>query len=205
MPISAACGPSPRVRGTGSGRICGSGCRPVHPRVCGEQAVHRGRCEGPRPVHPRVCGEQSCLASWLPAWSAVHPRVCGEQNGQLIDYRHATRSIPACAGNSRAGRGFGGRLCGPSPRVRGTGISGSGKCCCDLGPSPRVRGTATRRAYSQASLRSIPACAGNRTWLRMATAQSSVHPRVCGEQYQCASQYKHHIRSIPACAGNRIR
>ena len=96
-----------------------------------------------------------------------------------------------------------------------------------LGPgsSPRVRGTEIRHHEKRPGVRFIPACAGNSARTTGDQAQSTVHPRVCGEQRHerlpdgfdfgssprvrgtdCCRDFRDIIeRFIPACAcaGNR--
>ena len=93
-------------------------CRPVHPRVCGEQASSAPHCLALNGSSPRVRGTVDLGKSWtldsrfIPACAgnrpsvdakvisaSVHPRVCGEQ---------ATRQLSAYGAS------------GSSPRVRGT-------------------------------------------------------------------------------------
>ncbi len=93
---------------------------------------------------------------------------------------------------------------------------------CALGSSPRVRGTVRGFRYCIGLCRFIPACAGNRAWHYRHTPVSTVHPRVCGEQFvehhvtRCSSGSSPRVRGtdrlhnsalplsrfIPACAGN---
>ena len=100
---------------------------PVHPRVCGEQEPphpRRGEIHGPS---PRVRGTDDPARSVMLGAGGPSPRVRGTAGGGRTD-PVSTRSIPACAGNSRGClRGcLGG--CGPSPRVRGTGQVFTGFC-----------------------------------------------------------------------------
>ena len=192
------------MRGTPSLRFVVSPARPVHPRVCGE---HPGKVKaqgvksrsipacagntvlqcltptlGPGPS-PRVRGTRSVSAVISPA-TAVHPRVCGEHDAAIDARLLRVRSIPACAGNTIVPRTRGGRLSGPSPRVRGTPET------CVLRISafsvhPRVCGEhELPSAMATLQQRSIPACAGN-----------TRHVPMPGLSDQ---------RSIPACAGNTL-
>ena len=91
-----------------------------------------------------------------------HPRVCGEQVRSVTRPWLGSRAIPACAGN-RLDPDTGALTCtGPSPRVRGTGISTHGTGSGAPG-HPRVCG---EQVYALAAAkllgRAIPACAGNR-------------------------------------------
>ena len=132
---------------------------PVHPRLCGEQFVDRGRhlwTGGSSPpmrgtvLKPRLAGAKH---RFIPAyagnsiqqtralfWTPVHPRLCGEQTTPLLAELDAT---------------------GSSPPMRGTGI----------------------RFWSVASCwRFIPAYAGNSAAGSGSAGLPSVHPRLCGEQ-----------------------
>ena len=91
-------GSSPRVRGTV--KRVGESCkkRRFIPACAGnrEPSWHERLC---RPVHPRVCGEQ-----WRLALEELHdygssPRVRGTGKIEQPE-RTQTRFIPACAGNS---------------------------------------------------------------------------------------------------------
>ena len=91
------------------------------------------------------------------------------------------------------------------------------------GSSPRVRGTVDSAIPLSRLLRFIPACAGNSDFNQRSTSDSTVHPRVCGEQNpprscgSCCAGSSPRVRGtdtdddlqrpahrfIPACAGNR--
>ena len=93
------------------------------------------------------------------------------------------------------------------------------------GSSPRVRGTASPGRRRISGSRFIPARAGNRLWLWLASIGYSVHPRACGEQsfpsWIAAPRTgssprvrgtdarldagRRGLRFIPARAGNRCR
>ena len=173
-----------------------------------------------KPVHPRVCGEQAALSRLIVLIDGSSPRVRGTGCRQIASVERR-RFIPACAGNRRVTvaqafpRAVHPRVCGEQPQRRGQarGISGS---------SPRVRGTDLRAVLVLLSRRFIPACAGNSSASRVISPCRSVHPRVCGEQHRpravstwtCGSSPRvrgtvvdkidRHFgaRFIPACAGN---
>ena len=157
----------------------GKGCRPVHPRVCGEQS---GNNDVAKPVNgssPRVRGTAHTRV-FVPESFAVHPRVCGEQDRsiwlvqflagssprvrgtetQSITFTQSLRFIPACAGNSifdQCGEVLAPvhpRVCGEQPHVS---LSASSR----TGSSPRVRGTDLQANRALRRERFIPACAGN--------------------------------------------
>ena len=215
-------GSSPRVRGTGPCRKRSSsshrfipacaGNRPssptasrktsVHPRVCGEQGLHRQCADPPPGSSPRVRG------------TAVH-----SENGVA-----RRRFIPACAGNSRF-RGSSRRPRAVHPRVCGEQHGMVSWLVVAVGSSPRVRGTVRRDDARARHDRFIPACAGNRPALSKMIWLMTVHPRVCGEQLFRAFENKGALgssprvrgtatsvtlttqwnRFIPACAGNSGR
>ena len=92
------------------------------------------------------------------------------------------------------------------------------------GSSPRVRGTGHSRRRDQFCGRFIPACAGNSRHPASSGHESTVHPRVCGEQAVIVMTGLRAVgssprvrgtgigfdtgndilRFIPACAGNRF-
>ena len=92
------------------------------------------------------------------------------------------------------------------------------------GSSPRVRGTVRQALARPTQNRFIPACAGNSRHSLIVNFSTSVHPRVCGEQWSCnwiaesclgssprvrgtglmESTFRPCLRFIPACAGNRF-
>ena len=131
----------------------------VHPRVCGELPVHHRHarrrvrfipaCAGNSvnarsswavlTVHPRVCGELSETASPYLAPAGSSPRVRGTRGGHVL-IRRQFRFIPACAGNSNAGRRVGQRIA-VHPRVCGELLAHDRDDPDYDGSSPRVRGT----------------------------------------------------------------
>ena len=180
----------------------GSGCRAVHPRVCGE----RGSVKG---VSPRSTGSS--------------PRVRGTLH-QLEIPQLGQRFIPACAGNAFAVRRFPLRST-VHPRVCGERQTASLEFSSQIGSSPRVRGTRPAPPVGGVGGRFIPACAGNARRRRATGRRRAVHPRVCGERSKAhvaelasrgssprvrgtpAAEF--HVddegRFIPACAGNACR
>ena len=128
------------------------------------------------------------------------PRVRGTR-AQVGASRRLRRFIPACAGNSTAGRRRRGRtpvhprVCGELNRI----LSQATSVC---GSSPRVRGTPQADAGGRAARRFIPACAGNSPPRPPAARCPPVHPRVCGELDRIVNAVDPPARFIPACAGN---
>ena len=225
MTVAAVCscgGSSPRVRGThqrvaalgeqvrfipacagnSSARAAWAGVEPVHPRVCGELAIHRHPSERCLRFIPACAGNSSPghrLTSKQPGSS---PRVRGTrrtQGGRSC----CRRFIPACAGNSSLRAGL---PTAPAvhPRVCGELHSHRPTQGNPIGSSPRVRGTLVQ------VLRRL--------------AGFSVHPRVCGElsvvnvRVVCVAGSSPRVRGtqrsersrsmcrrfIPACAGNSM-
>ena len=173
---------------------------PVHPRVCGEQAVAQEipvRRPGSSPrVRGTVIMEQRKykMERFIPACAGNRvlrgadgyvnagssPRVRGTAEHEW-DRNHQNRFIPACAGNSRCGdrRGKGRQV---HPRVCGEQIPSGLEPPGITGSSPRVRGTAWSTRHAHSAIRFIPACAGNRIPPPIPELCLPVHPRVCGEQ-----------------------
>ncbi len=192
--------------------------RPVHPRVCGDQAKKRGGCGRPNGSSPRVRGPEQRIQEEIPphrfipacagtrnrldfllAQITVHPRVCGDQ--EEFDFRrpYDLRFIPACAGTSN-------RLqCGQSdrpvhPRVCGDQNIGSSIILLNLGSSPRVRGPGRPICNRTGCWRFIPACAGTSAVPLRPGIGLPVHPRVCGDQGRWARR-----RLAPYGSSPRVR
>ncbi|SIT84567.1 hypothetical protein SAMN05421849_2138 [Pontibaca methylaminivorans] len=137
-------GSSPRVRGTGKLADSVMGVERFIP-ACAGNSQRGSRYPECKPVHPRVCGEQAGRDAHLPRNRGSSPRVRGTGNVALNRHR-LLRFIPACAGNSSRARATGihravhPRVCGEQDvfvnayhRIRGS--------------SPRVRGTDFLEAF----------------------------------------------------------
>ena len=153
----------------------------------------------------------------------LSPRVRGNRLSNFFHPRSG-RSIPACAGEPRlplvgfcATRVYP-RVCGGTPCLPlSSGYS--------RGLSPRVRGNLHFNAWSKASHRSIPACAGEPSTPTRTRCTARVYPRVCGGTVHGWREGRrvrglsprvrgNHIMeetderergSIPACAGEPAR
>ncbi len=156
-PSGQALGLSPRVRGNRLPCPNTYPCRGSIPACAGEPTHADRNADGPE-VYPRVCGGTVSSSTDRRQFSGLSPRVRG--NRSLSDpLLLGQRSIPACAGEPRAGRRST-PLAWVYPRVCG--------------------GTAENRLGQLVDPRSIPACAGEprrheRSWLWF-----GVYPRVCG-------------------------
>ena len=187
--------------------------------ACAGEACGGGAYPGAKRVYPRVCG-----GSFLPIGidaqqQGLSPRVRGKRRGRL-NFPRLLGSIPACAGEARAGWSLlppptvYPRVCGGSPHIA--------DChCVRRGLSPRVRGKRPSPACAGLRWRSIPACAGEALRHRHRRPPAEVYPRVCGGSNmfrfltpaECGLsprvRGKHPStpntmkkkRSIPACAG----
>ena len=131
-----------------------------------------------------------------------------------------TRSIPACAGETR-GRHYLWRLGQVYPRVCGGNAANLHRTAACSGLSPRVRGKPRPPARLSRRPRSIPACAGETGAAGGSKAGGGVYPRVCGGnaagltpaaglgglsprvrgKRRWAGCQPRCRRSIPACAG----
>ena len=211
-------GLSPRVRGKpGRGRGRLSPGRSI-PACAGETQRDSLRSRF-WTVYPRVCGG-NCIFPLLGVKGAgLSPRVRGKHTLATLATL-ATRSIPACAGETYLALGLKLALA-VYPRVCG----GNGVQRLGLqdkpGLSPRVRGKPTRASKAKVSPGSIPACAGETAAFLAAFLARRVYPRVCGGNGKSAAllicllglsprvrgkprrSWRRSWRggSIPACAG----
>ena len=191
-------GSSPRVRGTGAVSGHDYGTRRFIPACAGNSrpAPSRRWC---RTVHPRVCGEQPRRRRKKQGSSGSSPRVRGTVKG-LVEIDPAVRFIPACAGN----RPQSGATAFPRPvhpRVCGEQWLTAAPHLPVAGSSPRVRGTDWAGHARHDLPRFIPACAGNSGARYQVQSGSSVHPRVCGEQFEEASIGRYAGGSSPRVRG----
>ena len=214
-------GSSPRVRGTVSRDWYESSETRFIPACAGNRwVVQPNHLDST--VHPRVCGEQLTACGTKEIGAGSSPRVRGTVD--LLDFLVCqARFIPACAGNSHAHELAWSKL-PVHPRVCGEQSVESAHLAILDGSSPRVRGTGLTVFELEEVLRFIPACAGNRIWCFLGNSNSTVHPRVCGEQLGpsvaaivrggssprvrgTVARWPSRLcgrRFIPACAGNRL-
>ena len=215
VPLSA--GLSPRVRGNQPSRSRHPDVNGSIPACAGEPRRRRRRCPG-WTVYPRVCGGTRKELQNSKSMG-LSPRVRGNHDGAGAVVL-AGRSIPACAGEP--GRSC--RIPTPStvyPRVCGGTHPPLLPDSAGLGLSPRVRGNPMVPNTFEASIGSIPACAGEPTPAVYPSSPVGVYPRVCGgtKFLPCGDagelglsprvrgnrdgkgEQHEFNRSIPACAG----
>jgi len=156
---ASPCRVIPAWAGNRRNRSSGACPTPGHPRVGGEQVVHRADPHDDLGSSPRgrgtdfTTGQQSALCRVIPAWA-------GNSLSRIT-------SLPASPGHPRVGGEQGG--CNSPP-------------CVETGSSPRGRGTGSRDEARITNNRVIPAWAGNRQQGESRINQQSGHPRVGGEQ-----------------------
>ena len=176
---SSSGGSSPRVRGTDLVDVAEMRLDRFIPACAGNRGSAASPCSR-RPVHPRVCGEQADRTPPSRSRPGSSPRVRGTGNQPSSDATQR-RFIPACAGNSIPvppgvpHTSVHPRVCGEQTIFAGTTFS-------SFGSSPRVRGTEPTSHCQRLRSRFIPACAGNSGTRRRRPVSTTVHPRVCGEQ-----------------------
>ena len=178
-PGMPADGSSPRMRGTLIFVCLGELPDRFIPAYAGN-ASRADVVEAFKAVHPRVCGERSLKNYVVPQIRGSSPRMRGTPQYRALGKRFQ-RFIPAYAGNASSPpsrispRAVHPRVCGERAFQVRCALACSGS-------SPRMRGTLGQLPEPQASVRFIPAYAGNaRTRTRLRRA-ASVHPRVCGER-----------------------
>ena len=170
-------GLSPRVRGNHrvvAHLVAAAGSIPA----CAGEPSCQGGDSGGVAVYPRVCGGTCAGMSVSSSGLGLSPRVRGNQWPGMRQRPHQ-RSIPACAGEPRPGSQCSRRE-RVYPRVCGGTISPSYPSHRRGGLSPRVRGNQWRSRPRCASLRSIPACAGEPAPGDVTIRNGEVYPRVCG-------------------------
>ena len=130
-------------------------------------------------VHPRACGEHPRRRYGHDARRGSSPRLRGTLADCKCIVEHR-RFIPAPAGNTRPSVAATGQS-SVHPRACGEHVAYTVTFLSAHGSSPRLRGTQPDQRDRPASLRFIPAPAGN-TWQSFyAGLWPWVHPRACGE------------------------
>ena len=170
-------GLSPRVRGNRHPRDrCAHLSRSI-PACAGEPST-ANRTPDPQAVYPRVCGGTHASNKKIGYDHGLSPRVRGNPSA-LEEANMANGSIPACAGEPH-------RCCRTGnnrrvyPRVCGGTAAGGTASTPNAGLSPRVRGNHILRLQERIPERSIPACAGEPSGVRVGDCLTKVYPRVCG-------------------------
>ena len=176
-------GLSPRVRGNRRPHSARTACHRSIPACAGEPRLRRCRTAR-RTVYPRVCGGTGL--SWSPRATkgGLSPRVRGNRAEAAV-LGALLRSIPACAGEPRAGAA-GNAPSRVYPRVCGGTRGRLSRMLKEEGLSPRVRGNRAVLVAARHKGRSIPACAGEPGSGRTCTTRR-VYPRVCGGTSQSMS------------------
>ena len=130
-------------------------------------------------VHPRAGGEHRMTP--VRAWRATGSSPRGRGTRRRPEPRAgASRFIPARAGNTSPA----GSARSPStvhPRAGGEHAEVFEPVTAETGSSPRGRGTPRMRLSDRATVRFIPARAGNTGRSRAMRSHRSVHPRAGGE------------------------
>ena len=212
-------GSSPHARGTRRIRAPAGRSAGIIPACAGNTPAGCRRPRGRRD-HPRMRGEHRARQSPGPRDRGSSPHARGTR--LPVGFERALPGIiPACAGNTRAGRG---RAISrrDHPRMRGEHENEVLLARGKTGSSPHARGTPTLEPASPACLRIIPACAGNTPHAAATRSSHRDHPRMRGEhqgtRQSIASKVgssphargtpgdlfvmQYGTRIIPACAGN---
>ena len=172
-------GSSPRGRGTGR-RLAAFPLRPRFIPAWAGNSCRQAPTAGCRPVHPRVGGEQACSSSAQDGASGSSPRGRGTDPDK-IEQIYDARFIPAWAGN-RGAIATMSKSISVHPRVGGEQDSRYEFAIVIVGSSPRGRGTARQPPDARYRCRFIPAWAGNSVFHHQTVVLRAVHPRVGGEQ-----------------------
>ena len=172
-------GSSPRMRGTANTTARVLTIYRFIPAYAGNR-FRKKMSRNQRSVHPRVCGEQNTTGAPSFGVNGSSPRMRGTVLRPFVALV-SSRFIPAYAGN-RIERRRRGREKPVHPRVCGEQLSVTVPSLPHFGSSPRMRGTVYRGRRGHLRARFIPAYAGNSREGTKLSGDTSVHPRVCGEQ-----------------------
>ena len=129
--------------------------------------------------HPRVCGEHQWQVHDNPMPLGSSPRMRGTLK-RVHRHRHATRIIPAYAGNTNDADSYS-TARRDHPRVCGEHDHHLGVVPVVQGSSPRIRGTLIHFRLATHGAGIIPAYAGNTYDGVGYSRPDRDHPRVCGE------------------------
>ncbi len=141
------------------------------------------------------------MACWCAvSHAAVHPRGCGEYFAPAPGAANGLWFIPADAGNTQA-PAHPARRASVHPRGCGEYAKLAARARAQGGSSPRMRGIRCGRVTSHASLRFIPADAGNTRPAPIRGMRMPVHPRGCGEYGHIARQPARRVGSSPRMRG----
>ena len=159
-------GLSPRVRGNPDVSARARVHRGSIPACAGEPGI-RGELHPLSAVYPRVCGGTAAAPSYWLMIRGLSPRVRGNPCN-WVSVVHVDGSIPACAGEPRLAGGTK-HVGGVYPRVCGGTLAPNAQSTINLGLSPRVRGNLGTSGRGLRRIGSIPACAGEPTYLDIIT------------------------------------
>ena len=148
-----------------------------------------------------MCGEHSAGQVVALHGCGSSPRVRGTPHESPNDGVRR-RFIPACAGNT-CRRSKSAKWWSVHPRVCGEHRWAAPFAETVIGSSPRVRGTRHAERAGSATVRFIPACAGNTPRSSRRNRPSTVHPRVCGEHLVEIARTNPDAGSSPRVRGTR--
>ena len=131
----------------------------------------------------------------------LSPRVRGNPASSYA-LSHCRGSIPACAGEP-LDEGYEVVLDRVYPRVCGGTWNDAPSLSWNAGLSPRVRGNPWQRSGGLASVRSIPACAGEPPGVSSSSSGGRVYPRVCGGTANYRTRCRMMRGLSPRVRGNR--
>ena len=217
-PFPIKLGLSPRVRGNPvDWRHAEASVRSIP--ACAGEPLKATQDYLTQKVYPRVCGGTANARRNVRRVMGLSPRVRGNHHhaSALLE---VVGSIPACAGEPLLGWSLPHssqvypRVCGGTSAMMFSNVRTSGL-------SPRVRGNPRYIPLPAATVRSIPACAGEPVGSHATLARYEVYPRVCGGTLvafcssHCVLGLSPRVRgnlttpkmpstligSIPACAG----
>ena len=172
---------------------------PVYPRVGGGTVYSGTPSPSLHGLSPSGRGEPVRPRPRKPSAKGLSPRGRGNRGDDWLD-ASGTRSIPAWAGEPRVGRKTRSRM-KVYPRVGGGTMVDPKDNAPQEGLSPRGRGNRWVMPTRKATLRSIPAWAGEPSWsFPREEVPHGLSPRGRGNLTRREAELLQH-RSIPAWAG----
>ena len=195
-------GSSPRMRGKHGHLVRRNDRDRIIPAHAGQTARPRAR-RRPPPDHPRACGANCTVEPQYRFSFGSSPRMRGKPGFEL-DSEVTVRIIPAHAGQTSPAPRRGPRA-SDHPRACGANVACIFALRSPDGSSPRMRGKPGNGLADLASMRIIPAHAGQTRKSRRGRRPHTDHPRACGANGDIDMHFNQAYGSSPRMRGKQDR